>query len=429
VNKKLKNAAATNAPGDRAPANRWPPPAVAAAVGAALLALAALGLAVARGDAVAARAAAGWGETYGAIIVRRQLVALWHGAGLLALGALALFGAARLGATGRRRLLWGLALVVTLDALALARHYIVTLPAAALAENDVIRLLKKDMPHQRVAVAQPDGFYNTWLTYLFPYHEIKTVNITQMPRMPEDYRRFLTALGNQPLRFWPLAAVGPVLAPARLWDAWRRDPALARNFDLLLAYNAAPDDSGLAVRVLPAAPGAPAGHVVLRFKNPAPRFALLAGWRELSDDAALAELARPDAPMLEQALAAPDPVASWPALNGTGQVGQVVVRDYRMGRVVLKTQSDAPAVLRAADRYDPDWRATLDGRPAPIRRVDFLFQGVFVPAGEHEIALEYAPPRGSLRVQAAGFALFGIGLLGVAWSSLRRRPATESAAA
>jgi uncharacterized membrane protein YfhO len=37
------------------------------------------------------------------------------------------------------------------------------------------------------------------------------------------------------------------------------------------------------------------------------------------------------------------------------------------------------------------WTARVDGKPAPLVAVDGALMGVFVPAGEHAVALDYLP--------------------------------------
>jgi uncharacterized membrane protein YfhO len=43
------------------------------------------------------------------------------------------------------------------------------------------------------------------------------------------------------------------------------------------------------------------------------------------------------------------------------------------------------------DVHYPGWKATVDGRPAHIERVDYLLRGVVVPAGRHRVEFAYEP--------------------------------------
>ena len=48
-------------------------------------------------------------------------------------------------------------------------------------------------------------------------------------------------------------------------------------------------------------------------------------------------------------------------------------------------------MLVLADANFPGWVARIDGKEAPILRADYLFRGVLVPAGEHDVAFAYEP--------------------------------------
>ncbi len=104
------------------------------------------------------------------------------------------------------------------------------------------------------------------------------MNVTQMPRMPVEYKRYMEAVGGHALRYWQLSAVGYILAPAQVWGQIQNDPAMKDAFDIVYAYNVAPAEMG--VTVIPATPKAPGQHVILRLKKPGPRFALIAGWQK-----------------------------------------------------------------------------------------------------------------------------------------------------
>ena len=140
---------------------------------------------------------------------------------------------------------------------------------------------------------------------------------------------------------------------------------------------------------------------------------LVHGIRPVSDDAAvLALLADPAfdpraaAVVVGQGLG---PQREQPA--GPGET--VTVEAYREERVVLRTRAAAAAMLVIADAWYPGWEATVDGVPVPLWRVNLLFRGVMVDAGEHEVTLVYRPTswRTGLAVSLAALAAIGLTLL------------------
>jgi uncharacterized membrane protein YfhO len=59
--------------------------------------------------------------------------------------------------------------------------------------------------------------------------------------------------------------------------------------------------------------------------------------------------------------------------------------------VVVRADADRPALLVLTDSWFPGWKATVDGEPVEIERVDYLIRGVPVPAGAHTIEFTYEP--------------------------------------
>jgi hypothetical protein len=76
-------------------------------------------------------------------------------------------------------------------------------------------------------------------------------------------------------------------------------------------------------------------------------------------------------------------------------------------RLRLSCDARGPAFLVVADPMLPGWSARIDGRPAPIARVDFMLRGLALPAGHHEIEMRYAPPGWAIgaALSRAGFLL------------------------
>lgn len=374
----------------------------------------AVGLGLGRDGDVARFAAQGWGQ-YAEAIVGNKIRALWHAAFMTTCAAafLWLFLLARpRKAIVYRLAQWGLVLLVAGDAWMLSRHYVKTMPLSALDENPVISMLKKDSPVHRCALVSQDGFYNWWLTIAFPYHGIQTVNVTQMPRMPVDYKNFMTAVGRNPIRYWQLAAVGYVLAPVQVWDQIQKDPSLRNTFDLVYRYNAEHSESGVAVEPVQMTGGPVAKHVVLRFKQPGPRYALVSGWTVCDDDETLRQLADTRYVPFQKAILAKNSVTNRPSSGGgEGLVGKVQSMEYKSGYFHLKTSADQSAILRVAERYDRNWKAIVDGRPAKVLRVDYIFQGLYLTPGEHDVILKYSADIKPLYVQLAGMLVCAVAAL------------------
>lgn len=343
----------------------------------------------------------GWGTLADTIALNR-VWALLHG-GLMTLMAVVSW---RLYATRERWrpfIPWALIALVVFDVLFLARHYVKTMPREAVAENELIQIFKADPADARVALVSQDGFYNQWLTFLFPYHDVQAINITQMPRMPEEYRAYLNAVGGNPLRFWQLGAVGYLAGPAQIWQQISNDPVLRDQYELIFAYNVEPIEGG--VRVHAATPQQPGQHVVIHAKTSAPRYALISGWRVVPDKEALSMLSSPGFKPFTQVLVAPDaaePLGDAPPGEIIGSIQRI---QYRAGLFHLRVSVDEPAILRVSEKYDAHWKATVNGIEVPVRRVDYIAMGIFVSPGMHDVVLRYAPPNGSLFVQWAGMLL------------------------
>jgi len=382
---------------------------------AVILVLFSLALTVGRSDDVSRFAAQGLGQ-YAEVIVENRIRAIWHAAFMTCsmVGFLWLFLLAK-----RRKPIvynavkWVLIILVAGDAWLLSKQFIKTMPLSALDVNPVISLLKNDMPEHRVALVSQDGFYNWWLTYAFPYHGIQTVNSVQMPRMSDDYKKYLGAVGRNPIRFWQMASVGYVLAPVEVWGQLQKDPRTKDTFDLVWCYNVAPAEAGVTVIPAMLSGTPPAKHVVLRFKQPRPRYALLAGWEKCDDLETLHRLASSGYTLSRKVLLPPEAVSNLPPLSGEGIVGKVQSLGYRSGCYTLKTTSDRAALLRVAEKFDHDWKATIDGTPSAVLRADYLFQALFIPEGAHEVVLKYAPSVWPLYAQSSGMLVCLLVALGV----------------
>lgn len=75
----------------------------------------------------------------------------------------------------------------------------------------------------------------------------------------------------------------------------------------------------------------------------------------------------------------------------------------------LDVRAEGPGLLVVAEGWDPGWRATVDGRPSRLLRVNHVQMAVPLPAGTHRVALRHRA-RG-LFAGAAMAAAAAVGLL------------------
>ncbi len=81
-------------------------------------------------------------------------------------------------------------------------------------------------------------------------------------------------------------------------------------------------------------------------------------------------------------------------------------------------------MLLLNDQYDPHWRVTVDGKPAPLLRANFIMRGVYLTPGEHNVEFQFRLPVKPLYVTVSAMAV-GILLSGVL-IFLTRKPQTPA---
>jgi hypothetical protein len=366
------------------------------------------------------KGALGFGD--GAAIAENMVRALGHATAMLLLMALVL-----LVFTMRKRPVASpaaavaaqvLVAAVVVDASLLGRHYVQSMDIGPIVENRVGQmlsdLLRAKGSHQRVALTSQTGFYNLWLTYVFPYHGIQSLNITAAPGLAEEYRRFLDTMQQDTMRLWQLTGVGYILAPGSVWSELNRNPMHRDLFELHYAYNVETVGAASA-RAVDATEASPGRHCVIHYAGPAPRFGLVDRWEVLPGEEALAALSAPDFAPFSRVFLAPDrDPPSGPEREEGGLTGSVQVQHFSPGRIQLRVQSGRDAILRIAEKFDPGWEATVSGQPATVHRCDYIMQGVHVPAGMHTVELVYRSPNPTRWFQYLSLALVvaaGVGVV------------------
>ena len=366
----------------------------------------------------------GWVSEAG-VIVKNRIQALAH-AVIMAVGILAglwFFFFSHLGtkASYRQKVAWVLVSVVILDLFLLSKHYVKSVNTRMFQENGVVRTLQSDpKSFQRVAMTTQAGFYNHWLTYLFPYHNIKTFNFAQMPRMPVDYKKFLTAMNSNALRMWQLCSVEYIMGPSQLWQQVQRNPGWKELFELAYVYNVYSDGKG-GIEVVGATEKQPGQHCIVRQKKALPRFSLIGTWDVLSDEDVLKQLPANERNIHEKVSMAPEAADLLPPSPETSAEGHISIEEYRPGTVTLNISAKQPVILKMADRYTPRWKAFLDGRQVPVLRCDYIFSGVLIGPGIHELVLKHETSRFPLLIQSLGLLLCAIVVGGLVYKKIAKK--------
>jgi len=128
--------------------------------------------------------------------------------------------------------------------------------------------------------------------------------------------------------------------------------------------------------------------IVYRNETAFPRAFLVGAVEVVPDEVALTRiLADPDLDLRRTALL-PEPLPQGVAVE-PDPVGTVEWLDREADRYTLRVTADRPALLVISENYFPAWRALVDGQPATVLRADYTFRAVPVPAGTHEVRLEY----------------------------------------
>lgn len=114
-----------------------------------------------------------------------------------------------------------------------------------------------------------------------------------------------------------------------------------------------------------------------------------------------------------------------PVVMPTGNGETVALTDVRLDRpdsqhirIHLNAPRDCLAVI--AESYYPFWKAEVDSKPAELLRVSTAVMGLQLPAGAHDIALRYEPPRAYCVAGVVSALALVAGLGGVIWEIRRR---------
>ncbi|HVU26908.1 MAG TPA: hypothetical protein VHG71_04140 [Verrucomicrobiae bacterium] len=340
---------------------------------------------------------------------------------------------------------------------------------SANSTNPIINFLRDKPYEHRVAVLQGQSPFNAlynieWAQHHFPYYNIQSLDKIQMPRMPADLEAYESALSPNAApdsvyllaRHWQLTNTRYLLGLAGYLNSLNEqlDPARHR-FSIIrrFAVGLKPGVTEFHQRTdeLTAYPGDDGQYALFDFAGALPRAKLYSHWQvaqvstntlqpwvksvqqsvprewgvalaqqNTNDLATLYTLASADFDPEQTVLVTPNFSAAT-AVNATNaNSGTVEFKNYTPKDIVFDTQAAAPSILLFNDKYDPNWRVTMDGKPAELLRCNFIMRGVYLTPGNHTVEFQFRIPNGPLYVSLAAIGV-GIFLCGFLFFSTRRK--------
>ncbi len=285
------------------------------------------------------------------------------------------------------------------------------------ATNDVIEFFREKPYEHRVAElpfslgpqqSLLGSFYRIeWAQHHFPYYNIQSLDIVQLPRMPEDLAAFETALrpqGSNTLfrmtRRWQLTNTRYLLGSASSLDTLNAGLSLAQHsFRIARSFDIVPrGQNPTKLEDLTAVFNPNGQYAIFEFTGALPRAKIYSHWQVITNDQATLEQLGSASFDPEQTVLVNTALPAGQATENAGwnaaQEGTVEFASYASKHIVLKTKADFASVLLLNDRFDPAWRVMVDGQPASLLRCNYIMRGVQLAPGAHTVEFTFQIPIG-----------------------------------
>lgn len=139
-------------------------------------------------------------------------------------------------------------------------------------------------------------------------------------------------------------------------------------------------------------PAADGTTYVHRLDNPAPRTWLVHRVESVPPETMTARLTDPAFKPRAVALVERGTPINWTLAPSTDPAAEsAAVTEFAPDRLSVRVNAAAGGLLVLSEMDYPGWRATVDGTPTPITRVDGVLRAVPVSAGEHTVTMVFSP--------------------------------------
>ncbi len=145
-----------------------------------------------------------------------------------------------------------------------------------------------------------------------------------------------------------------------------------------------------------------------------------------SDEEALTAVAEPGFnPWQAVIITSEDPVQELDTARKTPLQFDAEFTRYENNRFTATVETNQPVMAVFSETYYPGWHAWVDGREVPVWKANYAFRGVIVPAGRHEVRMEYHPRSFQIGLTISIVTL-GITLVLASWLAFRKLRISET---
>jgi hypothetical protein len=212
-------------------------------------------------------------------------------------------------------------------------------------------------------------------------------------------------------RKWQLTNTRYLLGPAAVTDVLNQqfDPGqqrfrIVQRFGISLKPGVGEFHQHLEeLTVVPAENG---DYALFDFAGALPRAKLYSHWQVSTNDADTLKTLADKNFDPQQTVLVSTPLSAEPSTNQIP--GTVEFKSYTPKKIIFDTKAATPTVLLLNDKFDPQWRALVDGKPAPIFRANYIMRGVYLTPGYHTVEFHFSLPHRPLYISLTAI---GLGIL------------------
>jgi hypothetical protein len=157
--------------------------------------------------------------------------------------------------------------------------------------------------------------------------------------------------------------------------------------------------------------------VVLESQDSLPRAFMVYDWENVDkDEKYLDLLLEKDLPYKTKIL-----IENYNGILGKQGTYKVEYKKYLETESIIEVETSEAGLLFVSDTFFPGWRASVDGREAPIYKADFAFRAIPIPEGMHEVRMVYRPESFIIGIRIFGISAFFLTSLYIVVEALGRR--------